>query len=61
MVGVRGVKNPVPKSGGKPTGIFSTNGRQKKDPIGGDYKPAMTAKKFDKPRKGPQKRDNGLK
>lgn len=61
MAGIRGVKNPVPKSGSKPTGIFSTNGRQKKDPIGWGYKPSMTGAKYDKPRKGPQKRDNRLK
>jgi hypothetical protein len=30
---IRGVKNPVPMSGDKPTGIFSTSGSQKKDPL----------------------------
>lgn len=31
MAGVRGAKNPMPSAGGKPTGIFSTNGKQKHD------------------------------
>jgi hypothetical protein len=31
---IRGVKSPVPKSGKSPTGIFSTRGSQKKDPLG---------------------------
>jgi hypothetical protein len=30
---IRGVKNPVPMSGDKPTGIFSTRGKQKKDSL----------------------------
>lgn len=28
---VRGKRNAVPKSGGKPTGIFSSRGKQKQD------------------------------
>lgn len=61
MAGIRGVKNPVPKSGGSPTGIFSTRGSQKNDPVGGGFKPNMTAKAMDMPRKGPVKRDNRIK
>jgi hypothetical protein len=58
---IRGVKNPVPMRGDKPTGIFSTRGSQKNDPLGGGFKPEMTAKSLDQPRKGPVKRDNMLK
>lgn len=61
MAGIRGVKNPVPMKGGKPTGIFSTRGSQKMDPLGSGFKPGMTATAMDKPRKGPVKRDNRLK
>ena len=61
MAGVRGVRNPYPTAGGKPTGIFSTRGSQKKDSVGDGFKPSMTAKAMDAPRKGPVKRDNGLK
>ena len=61
MAGIRGVRNPMPKKGGQPTGIFSTRGKQKQDPTGGGFKPGMTATAMDKPRKGPVKRDNGLK
>lgn len=31
---IRGRVDPMPKPGREPTGIFSTNGRQKKDPVG---------------------------
>ena len=31
MAGIRGVRNPFPKKGGKPTGMFSEKGRQKQD------------------------------
>jgi len=58
---IRGVRNPLPTAGDKPTGIFSTRGSQKKDPLGSGFKPDMTAKAMDKPRKGPVKRNNGLK
>ena len=61
MAGVRGVKSAMPMRGGKPTNIFSTSGSQKKAPLGSGFKPEMTAKAMDKPRKGPVKRDNGLK
>ena len=61
MAGIRGVKNPLPKKGTAPTGIFSTKGRQKNDPVGSGFMPSMTATAMDKPRKGPVKRDNGLK
>lgn len=61
MAGIRGTKPYMPKEGKNPTGMFSKGGSQKKDPIGGDFKPSMTAVKYDKPRKGPQKRDNRIK
>lgn len=61
MAGVRGVKNPLPTRGDKPTGIFSTKGSQKNDPLGGGFKPGMTATAMDKPRKKPVKRDNRIK
>lgn len=35
MAGVRGAKNPVPTKGGKPTGMFSSKGKQKNDGGGG--------------------------
>jgi hypothetical protein len=58
---IRGVKNPLPTKGGSPTGIFSTRGSQKNDPVGAGFRPELTAKSLDKPRKGPVKRDNKLK
>jgi hypothetical protein len=61
MAGIRGVKSPIPKRGTAPTGIFSTKGSQKNDPLGKGFKPEMTATAMDKPRKGPVKRNNGLK
>ena len=59
MSGVRGVKSAMPTKGDSPTGMFSGRGSQKKDPTGGGFKPNMTAKAMDKPRKGPVKRKNG--
>lgn len=61
MAGVRGQKPYMPMAGGKPTGMFSSRGTQKKDPTSGGCKPNMTAKALDMPRKGPQKRDNRIK
>ena len=61
MAGIRGVRNPMPKKGEKPMNIFSRTGSQKKDPLGSGFKPEMTATALDQPRKGPVKRDNGLK
>jgi hypothetical protein len=61
MAGIRGARNPMPKAGGKPTNIFSTTGKQKNPPLGSGFKPGMTATAMDKPRKGPVKRNNGLK
>jgi hypothetical protein len=61
MAGIRGVKNPMPSKGEKPTGIFSRSGSQKKDPIGGGFKPDMVAAAKACMRKDPVKRDNGLK
>lgn len=58
---IRGPKSAMPKKGGKPTNIFSTAGRQKNPPLGDNFRPGMTATAMDKPRKGPVKRDNGLK
>lgn len=58
MAGIRGVKNPYPKTGEYPTGMFSSKGSQKRDPLVGDQKKhaGMTGAKLDKPRKGPTKR-----
>jgi hypothetical protein len=56
-----GTKNYMPTRGGAPTGMFSSKGSQKKDPTGGDFKPSMTAKAMDKPRKGPHKNMRGKK
>jgi hypothetical protein len=61
MAKIRGVKNPMPKAGGKPTNIFSTNGRQKNPSLGSAYKPGMTGAKYRHTRKDPVARDNGLK
>lgn len=61
MAGIRGVKNPLPKAGGKPTGMFSGRGSQKQDPTGGGFNPSMTATAMDMPRKKPVKRDNQIK
>ena len=61
MAGIRGVRNPVPTKGEKPTGIFSTRGSQKKDDLGSAYKPELTGSNLRKPRVDPKPRDNGLK
>ena len=58
MAGIRGDRPFMPRSGMKPTGIFSTNGRQKRDRAGPNA--SMTAKAMDMPRKGPKKRNNML-
>lgn len=34
---IRGPKNAMPKKGGSPTGIFSTNGKQKQDGATGPH------------------------
>jgi len=47
---IRGAKNPVPTKGDSPSGIFSSKGSQKKDPLGPGFKPGMTATAMDKPR-----------
>lgn len=60
MAGIRGVRNPVPQSGSKPTGIFSTSGSQKMDKRTAKHA-GMTATAFKTPRKDPVKRDNRLK
>ena len=63
MAGVRGVRNPMPSKGGKPTGIFSTNGSQKKDPLNApqsEYK-KYTASEYRMEKVDPKPRDNGLK
>jgi len=58
MAGIRGVKNPMPKKGGQPTGIFSSRGSQKRDPLVGDQSKhaKFTATNFDQERKGPASR-----
>ena len=35
MAGIRGVRNPMPKRGKKPTGMFSSKGQQKQDGASG--------------------------
>ena len=35
MAGVRGVRNPIPSRGKKPTGMFSSRGQQKQDGASG--------------------------
>lgn len=37
MAGVRGIRNPLPKKGGSPTGMFSSKGRQKQDGATGPH------------------------
>lgn len=32
---IRGIRNPMPSKGGKPTGMFSSRGKQKVDPTSG--------------------------
>ena len=63
MAGIRGVRNPMPSKGDSPTGIFSTKGKQKLDPLVGEqskYK-KYTGSEYRMERKDPVKRDNGLK
>ena len=38
---IRGSRSAMPKPGGKPTGIFSSKGKQKQDGMGGPYKDVM--------------------
>lgn len=59
MSGIRGKRNPMPKKGMAPTGIFSTRGSQKKDPTGPMAN--LTGNNADKARKDPVKRDNRIK
>lgn len=63
MAGTRGVRNPVPQRGSKPTGIFSTRGSQKKDSLSGKQSEyaKFTGSEYRKERVNPKKRDNGLK
>lgn len=58
---IRGVKNPMPKKGGSPTNIFSTNGKQKNPPLGSGFKPNLTGSVLRGPKIGPVKRDNRIK
>jgi hypothetical protein len=62
MAGIRGIKNPMPSKGDKPTGIFSTRGRQKNDSVAAQ--PSKGLKDYAKECCGkvnPVKRDNMLK
>lgn len=61
MAGRRGKQNPMPKAGRPQQNIFSREGKQATPPLGDGFKPQMTARAMDKPRKGPVKRDNMLK
>lgn len=38
------MKNPMPSKGGERTGIFSSKGSQKKDPLGSGFKPELVTK-----------------
>ena len=62
MAGIRGVRNPKPKKGGAPTGIFSTGGSQKKDALRGSQKSnaSMTASEYRGPKVNPKRRDNKI-
>ena len=55
MARIRPPKNPMPSAGGAPTGIFSTRGSQKKDPVESKYK-HMTGNNFDEKRVMPKSR-----
>lgn len=59
MAGIRGSRNPMPQAGKKPTGIFSTSGKQKMDRQGPNAK--LTGNNADMPRIAPKKRDNRIK
>jgi len=61
MAGVRGVKNPMPKKGDKPTGIFSTRGSQKMDPCTAPGKATMTYANNAGDKVAPVARNNMLK
>lgn len=63
MAGVRGVRNPMPMRGGKPTGIFSTKGKQKVDPLAKvqQNNAKLTASQLRGPKINPKKRDNRIK
>ncbi len=52
MAGIRGKKNPMPKAGGSPTGIFSSKGRQKMDGLSASQSKlkGMSNNNYDKPR-----------
>lgn len=60
MAGIRGVRNPVPKRGSAPTGIFSTKGSQKKDKNTFAHQ-NMTGSNYRGPKTDPVKRDNRIK
>lgn len=64
MAGVRGVKNPMPTKGGKPTGIFSSKGSQKNDSTADfGHKKLLNDNKYNgtDDRCNPVKRDNMIK
>lgn len=63
MAGIRGVRNPMPMKGGKPTNIFSTNGKQKNPPLAASQKKnaSMTASQFRGSKVDPVSRDNRIK
>ena len=62
MAKVRGVENPMPSKGGKPTGIFSTRGRQKSDSVAAQPEKGLLRYAKDCCDKvAPVKRDNMLK
>lgn len=62
MAGIRGVKNPMPMKGEKPSGIFSCNGSQKSDSVASQpHKDLMSYAKGAGKKVAPVKRDNMLK
>lgn len=63
MAGVRGVKNPMPSKGGKPTGIFSSRGKQKMDSVAAQPEKGLMgyAKDCGHGKVAPVKRDNMIK
>jgi len=63
MAKIRGVKNAMPVRGDSPTGIFSTRGKQKLDPLAGDQSKfsKMTGANGKMARMDPVTRDNRIK
>lgn len=63
MAKIRGSRDPMPTKGGSPTGIFSSRGRQKNDPLVGSQKShqGMTAANYRHPKVDPVTRDNRIK